>query len=897
MIHRLVPSCALPCVFLLVSACGQSQSRTCVTSDDCAAGELCLATSCAARDGREVSVSLAPQDEPGAASATVLLTQSRQFSAAVAGVSEQGVTWSVEKEAGTMGRSGVFTAARTGTWHVVATSTADTSKSGSIQVLVPAIGIAVAPAAARLALDRTLQFNASVLNAVDTAVRWEVVEPGGGVISATGLYSAPTVATTPLTVHVRATSVVDGKESATAEISLHSLDISIAPQAVTLPLGGQQAFAITGQPVTWSIEEDGAGTITPDGVYTAPASWITPATIHLVATGIEDATRTAVVAVTFPTVAITASPAAAAVRFTGTLQLTATVTNAADTRVFWSVVEQGEGTISASGVYSAPGGSGRATVHALAQSFADASKTSTVELTLDLRPAIGSFTGTPDVLPSGAAATLVWSVDGAATISIDHGVGDVTGKTSVVVHPTAATTYTLTATNADGTVTATTAVQVAAGVPAISAFAASDGRLLPGQKKTLTWTVSGADTVDIEPDIGAVPASSSIEVAPASDTEYTLTASNAFGQSTARAAVRLARFRPTAPLNLARQTGWLDVGDGFVAWPSQSQNMVRLPDGTLLLVGGMFWQRDVFGGLFGPITVASAEIFDPSANAGEGGFTATVPFAGDSTDSGGFQPEQDSLAVVRLPSGDVLVAGNGLWLFDAAAKSFRSLGVNLAGADASGVLLPDGRVALLGASGPWVYDPATGAWTAYSGLGCSLANAGAPVLLPSGKIFVPGVALGCISLLWDVSNPAARPALTPSNAFISGFVAVQNDFLLAGGRALLDSFNVYDPATDTAVQNLRPLGFFTSSAPSVLLPNGMVLIVGVQDESENLATLLYDPAANGGAGAVYVGPKPLYPHSGGFAAVISDHAVLLAGGAPAAFDETSTVQTAEILEW
>jgi hypothetical protein len=48
---------------------------------------------------------------------------------------------------------------------------------------------------------------------------------------------------------------------------------------------------------------------------------------------------------------------------------------------------------------------------------------------------------------------LNWTTTGAASLSIDQGVGTVTGN-SVAVHPTAATTYTLTATNALGSVTA-----------------------------------------------------------------------------------------------------------------------------------------------------------------------------------------------------------------------------------------------------------------------------------------------------------------------------------------------------------------------------------------------------------------------------------------------------------
>ena len=74
-------------------------------------------------------------------------------------------------------------------------------------------------------------------------------------------------------------------------------------------------------------------------------------------------------------------------------------------------------------------------------------------------PVIASFAATPSSVVSGSSSTLAWSVTGATTLSIDHGVGTVTG-TSVVVTPTTTTTYTLTATNAGGPATATATVTV-----------------------------------------------------------------------------------------------------------------------------------------------------------------------------------------------------------------------------------------------------------------------------------------------------------------------------------------------------------------------------------------------------------------------------------------------------
>jgi len=79
-------------------------------------------------------------------------------------------------------------------------------------------------------------------------------------------------------------------------------------------------------------------------------------------------------------------------------------------------------------------------------------------------PSISSFTATPGALAiGGGSVTLAWTVSGATSVSIDHGVGSVTptssGSTSAAL--TASTTFTLSATNSSGTVTKTAAVCVA----------------------------------------------------------------------------------------------------------------------------------------------------------------------------------------------------------------------------------------------------------------------------------------------------------------------------------------------------------------------------------------------------------------------------------------------------
>ncbi|MFO7546985.1 MAG: hypothetical protein R6W77_15950 [Trueperaceae bacterium] len=75
-------------------------------------------------------------------------------------------------------------------------------------------------------------------------------------------------------------------------------------------------------------------------------------------------------------------------------------------------------------------------------------------------PTIGAFTAAPNMITLGDSTTLSWTVSGAVQLSVHPGNVDVTGSTSLVVSPVATTSYVLTATNAAGSVQASTSVTV-----------------------------------------------------------------------------------------------------------------------------------------------------------------------------------------------------------------------------------------------------------------------------------------------------------------------------------------------------------------------------------------------------------------------------------------------------
>ncbi len=75
-------------------------------------------------------------------------------------------------------------------------------------------------------------------------------------------------------------------------------------------------------------------------------------------------------------------------------------------------------------------------------------------------PGIGAFTATPASVLAGQSTTLTWTVTGSSQLTVTPAAGAL-GSSSVVVSPTATTSYQLNATNCAGTTTAQTTVTVA----------------------------------------------------------------------------------------------------------------------------------------------------------------------------------------------------------------------------------------------------------------------------------------------------------------------------------------------------------------------------------------------------------------------------------------------------
>jgi hypothetical protein len=162
--------------------------------------------------------------------------------------------------------------------------------------------------------------------------------------------------------------------------------ITVTPSTLTIPVFETQQFSASAAgnnnnpAVTWSVLQSNGGTITTDGLYTAPS---TPGTYTVVATSQADPSQTAIVNVTVVHgAAITVTPSTATVSVYGTQRFVASASakGATTPAVTWSVLQSDGGSVGTDGTYTAPSTPGTYTVVATSQ--ADPSQTATATVTV-----------------------------------------------------------------------------------------------------------------------------------------------------------------------------------------------------------------------------------------------------------------------------------------------------------------------------------------------------------------------------------------------------------------------------------------------------------------------------------------------------------------------------------
>jgi len=148
----------------------------------------------------------------------------------------------------------------------------------------PPVTVNVTPNSAQPFQGEKLQFNATVQNALDPAVNWQVNQTAGGnpmvgMIDSTGLYTAPALVPNPPTVTVTAVLQSDSTKTGSSSVTILALSSITGPLVVSPAISSLTTSqtlqlqvltpGVGNGDVSWTAD---GGTITPGGLYTPPST-------------------------------------------------------------------------------------------------------------------------------------------------------------------------------------------------------------------------------------------------------------------------------------------------------------------------------------------------------------------------------------------------------------------------------------------------------------------------------------------------------------------------------------------------------------------------------------------------------------------------------------------------
>jgi len=337
-----------------------------------------------------------------------------------------------------------------------------------------------------------------------------------------------------------------------------------------------------------------------------------------------------------------------------------------------------------------------------------------------------------------------------------------------------------------------------------------------------------------------------------------------------------------------------------------------LPLGKVLVVAGS-------GNNLGPPDggyLKTTELYDPATDA----WAPAAPLASART----------THTATLLASGKVLVAGgthadpfppfsvtlNTAELYDPAADAWVGTANTLATARArhTATLLPSGKVLVAGgaSNGTFLasaelYDPATNSW-APAGTLNHPRYAHTATLLASGKVLVAGGYNNIDSYLTssELYDPVANSWTDTTGSLTTGrynhtaTLLPSGKVLVAAGSGsivFLDSFDLYDPATETWAASApgNTLGTGRYGHNATLLPSGKVMVVGgFGIGNDPVATPeLYDPVTNTWAAAPTANATARLSPS---ATLLPSGQVLVAGGSLGATGNFAFLASADLYD-
>ena len=382
------------------------------------------------------------------------------FIATVTNETNTSLTWAVNgitggnSTVGTISSTGLYTAPADAPTPAAVTVTAvlvaDTLKSAAATVTItPRISVLLSPASATAqAGGGTQTFVPTISNTSNQGLVWKVNGVIGGnatvgTVSTAGAYTAPASVPSPATVTVTAASVLDAGRPGTSFVTVTAgIAVTVSPATANVRAGGTQALTVavtntSNLNVTWQVNgiaggNATVGAVSAAGLYTAPVSIPSPATVTVTAVSVADPTRSGSAALTISAAtSVSVTPASASLQAgTGSQAFTATVSNASNTAVTWQVngVVGGNasvGTISSAGLYLAPASvPSPAAVTVMAVSVADTTRsaaatvTVTAAVSVSVSPSIASVSAGGSTLQltatvtHGATGAVTWKVNG-----------------------------------------------------------------------------------------------------------------------------------------------------------------------------------------------------------------------------------------------------------------------------------------------------------------------------------------------------------------------------------------------------------------------------------------------------------------------------------------------------
>jgi hypothetical protein len=308
----------------------------------------------------------------------------------------------------------------------------------------------------------------------------------------------------------------------------------ILPGAQTVTLNGSASYDPDGDPITYQWVQEGG----PGVALSAPTAAITT---FAAATGQNYSFRLTVKdpygAQGIARVSITAGTPAASAPLIANFTANPTTINAGQSSTLsWQVSNADTVVITSLGTVALTGSQAvtPATTTTYTLTATHGTQTATAQATVTVNagtslPRIVSFAPNPATVDFGQSSSLQWVVENATTVTIDNSIGTVGLTGSHAISPAATTNYTITASNANGTVTASTTLTVITSVKILS-FTATPTSTTSGGPAVLVCETAGAVSVNVNGVVFTTPtAVESVHVV--TTTTYNCTATAADGQT------------------------------------------------------------------------------------------------------------------------------------------------------------------------------------------------------------------------------------------------------------------------------------------------------------------------------------------------------------------------------